>query len=166
MDFTSKVQSSPLLRFFTGMKSEKQDKLPNFLFPSSSPIDFEPDKAHEAVDIIVKTGSKRAFLTHFGVWEDMEYGASQMHYAIQQYENIMNSIGYKLVLENLSDKELESMAHKKLGHFFEEELLKHNIDGQSKVIKDILKLDIELNAQGIVVAAKRNRAFYEKMTQK
>lgn len=89
-----------------------------------------------------------------------------MHYAIQQYNNIMDSLGFHLVLDKMSDQELEAIAMQKMKRFFDDELLKHNIDRNNKVIQDLLKVDIELNAQGLVVAAKRNRAFYESQTSK
>jgi glyoxylase-like metal-dependent hydrolase (beta-lactamase superfamily II) len=37
-----------------------------FIFPSTSPTDFDPDAALETLDIILNSGVRRVFLTHFG----------------------------------------------------------------------------------------------------
>ena len=40
------------------------DSMQDFLFPSSSPVDFEPKEAHLAIDKILATKAERAFVTH------------------------------------------------------------------------------------------------------
>lgn len=127
-----------------------------FLFPSTSPIDFDPDEAHKAVDLIVNTKAERAYLTHFGVWEDMKKGAEQMHFGIQVHENIMNTVEDMLTIENRSDEYVEDYAYSKIKKFINDQLISYNINHESKEIWDILETDVRLNAQGLVVAAKRN----------
>lgn len=130
----------------------------DFLFPSSSPVDFEPKEAHLAIDKILATKAERAYVTHGGVWEDMKLGASQMHYGIQQYSLIMQDLIAKIKDAErrnipLDEDVLHNHALAKMRQFFEEELQKHGLKHEEPAIWDLLNTDIELNAQGLVVAA-------------
>ncbi len=49
-----------------------------FIFPSSSPTDFDPDAALETVERIVTSGVKRAFLTHIGEVVDLQAARTQL----------------------------------------------------------------------------------------
>eukprot|EP01127_Copromyxa_protea_P011860 TRINITY_DN3025_c0_g1_i2.p1 TRINITY_DN3025_c0_g1~~TRINITY_DN3025_c0_g1_i2.p1 ORF type:complete len:271 (-),score=46.12 TRINITY_DN3025_c0_g1_i2:260-1072(-) len=60
------------------------------LFPSSSPVDFEPDEAHISIEKILATKAERAYPTHFGVWEDLPRGAKMLHDGIDFFTEIMN----------------------------------------------------------------------------
>lgn len=144
---------------FLGMSfGSLPDSMQDFLFPSSSPVDFEPKEAHLAIDKILATKAERAYVTHGGVWEDMKLGASQMHYGIQQYSLIMQDLIAKIKDAErrnipLDEDVLHNHALAKMRQFFEEELQKHGLKHEEPAIWDLLNTDIELNAQGLVVAA-------------
>ena len=134
------------------------DTMKDFLFPSSSPADFEPKEAHMAIDRILQTGAERAFLTHGGVWDDMNLGAMQMHYGIQQYSLIMEELIARIKDAEarqtpVDDDALYNHALAKMRKFFEEELQKHGLKHEDPEVWDLLQTDIELNAQGLVAAA-------------
>lgn len=134
------------------------DTMKDFIFPSSSPVDFEPKEAHLAIDRIIKTGAERAFLTHSGVWDDMKLGAMQMHYGIQQYALIMQDLIVRIKDAEThgvaADEEaLHKIAVSRLKKFFEDELQKHGLKHEDPEIWDLLSTDIEVNAQGLVIAA-------------
>jgi hypothetical protein len=134
------------------------DNMKDFLFPSSSPVDFEPKEAHAAIDKILATQAERAFLTHGGIWDDMKFGAMQMHFGIQQYSLILQELVQMLKESEsrklpLDEDALHSHALSKMRKFFEEELQKHGLKHEDPEIWDLLSTDIELNAQGLVVAA-------------
>lgn len=149
----------PILKRLSGFLLRDKEQLESnkeFLFPSTSPIDFDPDEAHKSVDLIVNTNAERAYLTHFGVWEDMKKGAEQMHFGIQMHENIMRSVEDLITIENRPDEQVEEYAYLKIKKFITDQMISYNIDHNSKEIWDILETDVKLNAQGIVIAAKRN----------
>lgn len=134
------------------------DNMRDFVFPSSSPIDFEPLEAHKAVDRILATKAERAFLTHGGVWDDMNLGAMQMHFGIQQYSLIMQElIGRIMDAEKrglpVDTDELYNTALARMKKFFEDELQKHGLKHEDASVWELLNTDIELNAQGLVIAA-------------
>lgn len=127
------------------------------LFPSSSPIDFEPQEAHISVDKILATGAERAYPTHFGVWEDMSRGAELLHEGIRRFEEILEETKQKL-REKMSDDELQKWEEEKQRTFFNELLTRDGVDVEKhkEALWDILRFDVELNATGIIIAAKRD----------
>lgn len=154
---------------FLGLSIGKlPDSSNDFLFPSCSPVDFEPEEAHKSIDKIVSLKPDRVFLTHGGLWEDVNSGAFQMHFAIQEYQNIMEKIINKIKhyeTKNLpiDEFDLHDFAKVQMNQFFEEGLLAHGINNKEPFIWDLLKSDIELNSQGLVIAAKR---YKDKKTNK
>jgi glyoxylase-like metal-dependent hydrolase (beta-lactamase superfamily II) len=109
-----------------------------FIFPSTSPIDYDPIEAKKSVEKICSFKLKRLFLTHFGevdqvagakeeLLKNMDIHEAQLHWA----------------RENL-----------RLG-----DALNSKIENQLKKIyirhAQFLQLDLELNAQGIALAAQR-----------
>ncbi|MCL4420006.1 hypothetical protein M1146_08060 [Patescibacteria group bacterium] len=126
------------------------------LFPSSSPIDFEPIEAHKSVDKIISTGAERAYPTHFGVWEDMTRGAELLHDGISRFEGILQETKSR-ILEGTNEEDLQKWAEEKQKAFFDELLVGDGIDTEKhkEALWDIIRVDVELNAAGIIIAAKR-----------
>ncbi len=113
-----------------------------FILPSTSPIDYNPIEARKTVDIIFKTQPKQLFFTHFGTVTEI-------------------SKAKKIFLENLE-------VHEKLFRWAKEHLdlgpeLPKRIEEKLKEIyspyADFLKLDLEINAQGLVFVASRQGPF-------
>jgi glyoxylase-like metal-dependent hydrolase (beta-lactamase superfamily II) len=50
-----------------------------FVFPSTSPTDFDAPAAHASIDIVKNLGVERAALTHFGEIGELETVAAQLH---------------------------------------------------------------------------------------
>lgn len=126
------------------------------IFPSSSPIDFEPQEAHKSVDKIVATGAERAYPTHFGVWDDMTRGAELLHAGISHFEGILQETKVR-ISEGMNDEDLQSWGESRQRLFFDTLLENDGIDvaKHKEALWDILHYDIELNAAGIIVAARR-----------
>lgn len=132
------------------------------IFPSSSPIDFEPKEAHISVDKIIATGAERAYPTHFGVWDDMSRGAELLHHGIDYFEGILEETKGKLLkMEQgelvMTKDELQQWGEERQRQFFTELLKSDGIEVTEKSVEvwDMLNSDIELNAAGIIVAAQR-----------
>lgn len=124
-----------------------------FIFPSTSPTGFEPEEAIKSVDRILATGATRVFLTHFGEVTDLAHAAQQLKADLQFSGDLMR----KAAASSLMDSELDAFCEEGLMKYFHERLEKLSLAGDSQ-IWDILKLDLNLNAVGIAVAAKRMRA--------
>jgi glyoxylase-like metal-dependent hydrolase (beta-lactamase superfamily II) len=109
-----------------------------FILPSTSPIDYEPIEAKKSIEKICSIDPKRLFLTHFGEVDQVKEAKKELLKNLDIHEN-----QFQWAKNNLE-----------LG-----DELSHKIELRLKEIyssfSDYLKLDLELNAQGIAFAAKR-----------
>jgi glyoxylase-like metal-dependent hydrolase (beta-lactamase superfamily II) len=120
-----------------------------FLFPTTSPIDFDPVEAKLAYQKIVDSGAEHAYLTHFG---------QMTHLAAAQKELLVHLEAHISILaaaqsSDLSGKLLADFCEVKLQAYFEGCLKEKGI-ASTKLTWDLLKLDIELNAAGIAYRAR------------
>lgn len=149
------------------LSSEVQERLrlspaaADFVFPSTSPIDFEGDEAHRAVDRIVATGAKRAYLTHFGVWEDIEEGARQMHLGIDVHICIAEEM--RQMLTRMQGRSVSSdypevvaLGRRRVEEYLRSELAKRGV-AWTELVQELLETDIRLNADGLLAAILRPR---------
>lgn len=140
------------------MSSSREDN--QFIFPSTSPIDFEPEEALKAVDMIVATGAERAYLTHFGCITDLKKCGDKLKYGIHQHEYVRNKLVWEYEErtannQSFTDEDMDRIAKRLVRSYFKEELRKHSLPTNSKDLDTLLAMDMKLNAEGIVVAAKR-----------
>lgn len=121
-----------------------------FLFPSTTPTDFDPIEAKVSLQKIKDTEADKAYLTHFGVWEYMEEGVRQMYDGISYMEEI-----FLLAQDpSLSEEQVEEFIKNKVNLYFHKEVEKRNLPSS---VYDYLNLDIEINVMGIVFAVRRAR---------
>lgn len=111
-----------------------------FILPSTSPIDYDPIEAKKSIEKICLFKPKRLFLTHFGEVEKVTEAKSELLKNLDIHE-----AQYHWAKENLQYGD-------KLNRIVEDRLRKLY---SSHV--EFLKLDLELNAQGIAFAARRGK---------
>jgi glyoxylase-like metal-dependent hydrolase (beta-lactamase superfamily II) len=135
--------------FGIGYPLTQKGKAP-FLFPSTTPTDFDPIEAKVSVQKILSTGADKAYLTHFGVWEYMKEGAKQLISGLNYMEEVL------LLAQNpeISDESLDAFVQNKVSLYLQKEV--HN-RGLPESVFQYLDLDIEINAMGISFAARRAR---------
>jgi glyoxylase-like metal-dependent hydrolase (beta-lactamase superfamily II) len=132
-----------------------------FIFPSTSPTDFDADEARLSVDKIIATGAWTVYPTHFGAVKDLTAARTQLIEMIDFSEGVLDEAEHS----TLKDNELTAYCEAKV-RIKMESLLKarglglgHRLSAPAngnETIGDLLKLDIELNAQGLAhVAVKR-----------
>jgi len=123
-----------------------------FIFPSSSPTDFDPDAALETLDKIGNAGVRRVFLTHFGELTEIDAARSQLR-------DFLNFSGI-LYREAIGGTEgFEALACR-----FEAELRRifEKVAARTGLLLtpddwDLLATDLRLNAEGIAFAGIRAR---------
>jgi glyoxylase-like metal-dependent hydrolase (beta-lactamase superfamily II) len=119
-----------------------------FIFPSTSPTDFDGPAAHESVDRIVALGTASVCLTHFGEHRSPASLAPQLHAWLSRAESLVaEARGMEVAAR-------EPFLAARLTESYERETAAAGItldDGD----RALLALDIELNAQGLAVAAAR-----------
>ena len=123
-----------------------------FLFPSTSPTDFDAAEARISYDKVLASGAERAYPTHFGAWNDIAAGHKMLMVAMDEIENLFNEI---------KGSDLEGDAAYKFTfsgfrRFFDRELAVRGIQLSAEE-QTVLDMDIDLNAQGLAFAAQRAR---------
>ena len=114
-----------------------------FIFPSTSPTDYEPTEARNTVKKIAGLGVKRAYLTHFGEVSDIEAAASQLLLHLEASEGVL----LEAVNSPLEADDLSRFCLGKLREYYSQY-------GQNSPLLD---LDLELNGAGIAHTAQKNR---------
>lgn len=129
-----------------------------FVFPSTSPTDFDGELAREAVRRIVDTGMSTAYPTHFGPVTQMREAADQMIEWLTFSERLMEEARDS----DQPDESLTADIEPKLRARFEEKLAGTSV-GEDPATWERLALDIDLNAQGLAfVAAKQRKKARER----
>ncbi|TGM03522.1 MBL fold metallo-hydrolase [Leptospira barantonii] len=137
--------------FGLGYKDFATGKSP-VLYPSTTPTDFDSEEAMNTVDKILSTGADKAYLTHFGVWNDMESGARQMKQGLHAMQNILSS-GERSGLEG---EPLLEFCTGRIRAYLERELSTQGVKlGEKEEM--LLGFDSKINAQGLVFQIERKK---------
>jgi glyoxylase-like metal-dependent hydrolase (beta-lactamase superfamily II) len=117
-----------------------------FALASTSPIDFDAAEARRSLDVIVGLGAAHACLTHYDAVSDVAEVASQVRAWIDRSERWLEEC-----LAN--DAPLETQTAR-VANEIRAALARYPLTESDL---ELLALDIDLNAQGIAVAAERRR---------
>ncbi len=122
-----------------------------FVFPSTSPTDFDAEEARRSVRRIVDSGARTAFLTHFGELGELREAGDQLISHLDFCEQLLADA----IRSPEQDAGLPAFCERRIGERMRAELSSRGIALEGREAK-LLALDIELNAAGIShVAVKR-----------
>jgi glyoxylase-like metal-dependent hydrolase (beta-lactamase superfamily II) len=119
-----------------------------FIFPSTSPADFNSAEAQSSIHKIIDTGATIAYLTHFGAVKDIKLRMGKLI----SYLDTMGGMLQDAAISGLEDDDLNTFCYKAMFNFFRGEIERRGMPFNSNIQK-FLQNDIELNAKGIAVAA-------------
>ncbi len=117
-----------------------------FAIASTSPIDFDPAEARKSLDLIVGLGADHACLTHFDAVSDVAEVAAQVRTWVDRSEGWLEEC-------LATDAPLEVQTARVAAQY-RAALAAHRLTADDL---SVLALDVDLNAQGIAVAAERRR---------
>lgn len=123
-----------------------------YIYPTSTPTDFDPAEALATLDRVRGTGCSRLYLTHFGEFKQVEEAEKQMREGLVVLEGLLN--------EAMDSAEADSVLIARIGAAILAWMDGHAAARSVPVppdAREMMKLDADLNAQGIVVAAHRRR---------
>ncbi len=123
-----------------------------FVFPSTTPTDFDPDKYAEGIDTILSTGAELAFLTHFGPLKQIKRAADMM----KDYLNKMKNTIEEALNREMEGDTLENFCRSIISNFLRSEVEKRGLT-YSHEIENFLKMDIMINSMGIAYAVEKSR---------
>jgi glyoxylase-like metal-dependent hydrolase (beta-lactamase superfamily II) len=114
-----------------------------FILPTTSPVQFEPDALHASIDRMLSFDPAQMFLTHFGRIADVKRCAADLHTQIDRMVDIARQHAYD---DNRHDRIMDA-----LGALYVGRAMAHGCSWSSADVRELLAMDIELNAQGLEV---------------
>ena len=123
-----------------------------FVFPSTSPTDFDAGQARLSIDRIQGIGAPVAYPTHFGPVREIAEAARQLKEGIDFSEALLQEAVQSEEADDKLDKFCETRVR---AHFLE--LFKRRGMSWDKKAQELLDLDMELNGAGIAHVARKIR---------
>lgn len=112
-----------------------------FVFPTTTPVQFDPVAAHASVERIMSYDPVYAFLTHYGRIGHLSTHAAELHGLIDAHVAIARK------LRNAPDR--HAILVKELQELLLQRILAHGCQLPREEICELLGLDVGLNAQGL-----------------
>ena len=112
-----------------------------FIFPTTTPIHFDPPEAHKAIDRIMGLESEALYLTHYSRVRNPTRLADDMHQRIDDLVAIAR--------KHANDNNRTEAMHKSMFSYFAEALDAHGFPADEDRLHAILDMDVVLNTMGI-----------------
>jgi glyoxylase-like metal-dependent hydrolase (beta-lactamase superfamily II) len=117
-----------------------------FIFPPSTPVQFDPDAWHKTLEQLISYSPERMYLAHYGMVEHPERLADELHLNLDAYVEI--------ALSAMGEDRLQQLKQG-LNDWYYRQLKLHGCDLSPARIDELLALDLDLNAQGLEVWLQR-----------
>jgi glyoxylase-like metal-dependent hydrolase (beta-lactamase superfamily II) len=112
-----------------------------FIYPTTTPVHFDPPEAHKAIDRIMAQQPAQLFLTHYSRVTDLARLADDMHRRIDDFVAIAN--------RHADDAGRTSAMHRSMFNYLRAELDAHGYGGDDDRLHAIIDVDIKLNTMGL-----------------
>lgn len=112
-----------------------------FVFPTTTPVQFDPDAAHASIDRIMSFHPQFAYLAHYSRIGNLSHHAQQMHTLIDEFMDIANRA--------ISQNERHHYIVQAMQTLLKERSQAHGCKLLPEAILDLLKIDIKLNTLGL-----------------
>ncbi|MHB1543014.1 MAG: MBL fold metallo-hydrolase [Gammaproteobacteria bacterium] len=113
-----------------------------FIFPTTTPTQFDPEKAIQSVDRIMYSRPRRIFIAHYSALEDaldelaLTLKAELAHYV---------AVGREFA----DSPKRRAAIHEALRDHTAERLVQHGVPDSKRALEDLLQFDLQLNAAGV-----------------
>lgn len=114
-----------------------------FIFPTTTPVHFDPHEAHKSVDRILNKDPEQCYLTHYSRVRNLDRLADDLHLGIEAFVSMAREHADE---PNRTERIQEAM----FAHWCEA-LERHGYTGDRDTTWSILQLDVDLNTQGLEV---------------
>ena len=114
-----------------------------FIFPTTTPIHFDPSAMHQTLDKCLALNPEWLYLTHFGAVGNVPAQAASMHRQIDELVKLTQRLGNEQ--ENRYQKIYDAM-----GQLIYGELQEHGVKMSYEACLPWLKKDLDLNTQGLI----------------
>lgn len=114
-----------------------------FIFPTTTPVQFDPEAAHETIRRLLSYRPEQVFLTHFSGVPEPEALAPQLHRDLDEYVKIAEA--------RRDDENPQASIRAALRDWTFARLDEHGFEPDPELRDEILRMDLALNAQGLAV---------------
>ncbi|MCP4397684.1 MAG: MBL fold metallo-hydrolase [bacterium] len=122
-----------------------------FIFPSSSPAQFEPERLQASIEMLLAYQPKKIYLAHFGCVEDVLRLADNLHEMINTFITLAQCV------DGTHNERQEHTLTKEMQQLLVTRITTHGCELAEERILEILQADITLNVQGLKVWLDRKR---------
>ena len=112
-----------------------------FIYPTTTPVQFDPPAAHAAVDRIVGFDPEYVYLTHYSAVSDVARLASDMHRRLDAFVDLAVSNG------NAPDR--ADAIEGAMRRYLLSELRTHGATDSDETLTEVLRMDLKLNTMGL-----------------
>ena len=112
-----------------------------FIYPTTTPVHFDPPEAHKAIDRILGFSPQRLYLTHYSQVTDVERLAADMHRRIDDFVD--------LARRHANDNERTARLHEALYTYLLDAARAHGVRASDEALRGIVRMDVELNTMGL-----------------
>ena len=113
-----------------------------FIFPTTTPVQFEPDAMHASLDRLLALKPEACYLTHYSRVEPVELLAAKLHAMIDRYcELARTATG--------TGEARHAQIKQSLTDYLLAEVRAHGCTLPDDTLKALWETDLELNAQGL-----------------
>lgn len=112
-----------------------------FIFPTTTPVHFDPVEAHKSVDRIMSLQPRQLFLTHYSRVTDLPRLADDMHRGIDDFVGIARA--------HADDDDGNAAMRETMYEYLAAHAREHGVTVDNEQLYAILQMDLELNTMGL-----------------
>jgi glyoxylase-like metal-dependent hydrolase (beta-lactamase superfamily II) len=112
-----------------------------FIYPTTTPVHFDPPEAHKTIDRIMSLEPKQLFLTHYSRVTGLDRLAADMHQRIDDFVAIAET--------HANDDERTDAMHRSMYRYLIAEIRAHGFAGSDDEIREFVSKDVILNCMGL-----------------
>jgi len=120
-----------------------------FIFPTTTPVQFDPEAMHASIDRIMSYRPRAIYLTHFSEVTELERLARDLHECIDAFVDIAR--------RNDGRADRGGRIRTEMFDYLSQRLDAHGYEGSEALRRELLWTDVELNSQGLEVWLDRQK---------
>lgn len=124
-----------------------RDKAHSFVMPTTTPVQFNPGALHKSVNRVMSYAPSTLYLTHYGAVTPSARIIAGLHEQIDDYVMLTQKAADSA---EGSGEEFENKLAADLNHYLIRRCLNEISGVDEKTVRHWIKLDADLNAQGLV----------------
>jgi glyoxylase-like metal-dependent hydrolase (beta-lactamase superfamily II) len=114
-----------------------------FIFPTTTPVQFDPEAMHATIDRLIGYQPKAVYLTHYSRVNDLARLARDLHAAVDAW--------VEMARRHHGKPDRGALIRREMAGWFDAALDRHGYTGDAATRRELLAGDIDLNCQGLEV---------------